>query len=148
MQSWIQCLTCYLKVRKSPPNMKMEHHQLTPKVATSQPSHLTMVALGPIEQTVAAALMYFFPLTQYARTYGPVIEKHGVNAFEHQRVVSSAAESPVTRSNADTLYSLAAIDLSQNDISFTIPEVTDRGHLFPFHDLSVPTQRSVSPRAR
>jgi hypothetical protein len=43
----------------------------------------------------------------------------------------------VAIANVDTVYNRAIIDLSQNDYTLTIPEIDDRSHVIPFHDLWV-----------
>jgi hypothetical protein len=44
----------------------------------------------------------------------------------------------LVRPNVDTLYSMAAIDLSHSDVVLTIPPVDDsRFYVFPFYDLYV-----------
>ncbi|KAI6781893.1 uncharacterized protein J7T54_005103 [Emericellopsis cladophorae] len=93
-----------------------------------------MVAVEHIQQALAASLIYFYPVAHFARTFGPLIEK-GVNTFEHQSLTSSSDLQVVTRANIDTVYSRAVIDLSENDVLMTIPEIPDvRTHIFPFHD--------------
>ncbi|KAI6778156.1 uncharacterized protein J7T54_007202 [Emericellopsis cladophorae] len=88
-----------------------------------------------VAAAVAASLMYFYPLAQYARTFAPTIDAVGTNAFQHQRLAAAASET-VTRPNVDTLYSQVAVDLSETDLLLTLPEIDpQRGHVFPFHDL-------------
>jgi len=79
---------------------------------------------------------YFYPLTQYAKTFGPLFSAVGTNAFQHQNYTSAGSTQPVVRSNIDTVYSRAIIDLSTHDIELSIPEISyNRTHVFPFHDL-------------
>ncbi len=59
-----------------------------------------------------------------------------VNCYIHQREIFNASSHAVVRENVDTLYSNLVYDLSQNDLSVTLPEIpNDRFHVIAIYDM-------------
>lgn len=60
-----------------------------------------------------------------------------VNTILHQRYLASPESPGVIKPNVDTLYSRVILDLSQDDVVLTIPEVSevDRYFVYPVIDL-------------
>ncbi|KAH8696320.1 hypothetical protein BGW36DRAFT_360166 [Talaromyces proteolyticus] len=84
----------------------------------------------------AFAVTYGYPLTQYAATFDSLLATNGSNTLYHHRITASPSSAAIVRPNVDTLYSMAAIDLSHSDVVLTIPPVNDnRFYVFPFYDL-------------
>ena len=58
-----------------------------------------------------------------------------VNEIFHQRNLASISSSAVIKPNTDTLYSRVVLDLSQNDVVLTVPNISDgRYWNYPVYD--------------
>lgn len=68
------------------------------------------------------SLTYGYPLLSWQKTYAPLVEKYGVNTWQHARQLSTPANRTVVKPNVDTIYSQIVYDLSQSDIEITIPD--------------------------
>jgi len=55
----------------------------------------------------------------------------GSNVIDTQSELASVASAAVVKPNVDTLYSRVIIDLSQNDLVLTVPNISDRFYIFP-----------------
>jgi hypothetical protein len=51
--------------------------------------------------------------------------------IDTQSELASVAVAAVVKPNVDTLYSRVIIDLSQEDLVLTVPNITDRFYIFP-----------------
>lgn len=81
---------------------------------------------------------YGYPLIQYASSLKEVLASIGANAIYNQNATATADEAAIVRPNVDTVYSIAAVDLSSANVAVTIPPIPDdRFYVFPFYDLSV-----------
>ncbi|KAG4436389.1 hypothetical protein IFR05_008145 [Cadophora sp. M221] len=84
----------------------------------------------------AFALIYGYPLVLYVQTFVPTLQAVGANAILNEKTPAYANIEVLVRPNVDTLYSRAAIDLSQTDVVLSIPKVPeDRFYVVPFNDL-------------
>jgi hypothetical protein len=57
-----------------------------------------------------------------------------VNTLVHARNLINASSTDVVRPNADTLYSLAYLDLRKESIVLRVPPISDRYHVLQFLD--------------
>lgn len=58
-----------------------------------------------------------------------------VNTIFHQRELASPDDPGVIKPNIDTLYSRVVLDLSNNDVVLTVPNITDgRYWVYPVYD--------------
>ncbi|KAL7905632.1 hypothetical protein GGI35DRAFT_460096 [Trichoderma velutinum] len=94
----------------------------------------TKRATSPSDAT-AFAIIYGYPLTQYAASLDSVITSVGTNAILSEKHTATANEAAIVRPNVDTLYSKIAVDLSSHQVVITIPKIDDRFYVFPFYDL-------------
>jgi len=65
---------------------------------------------------------------------GAVLQNVSVNQIFHQRQLASIDSAAVIKPNVDTVYSRVVLDLSQNDVVLTIPEIPDRYWISPVCD--------------
>lgn len=98
------------------------------------------------EARVAAAeqaYLYTYPLVlmdvtrrQMTNTAAGEMPGRGpMNQFTHLRAFPEAEAKEVVRPNFDTLYSLAWIDVGQEPVVLSVPEVKDRFYLLPMLDM-------------
>lgn len=81
------------------------------------------------------ALLYGYPLLAFQTLSIARTQQVGVNNIIHGRTLSDATSRQVVKPNADTLYSNVIYDLSQEDVSITVPNVpSDAFYLFSFYD--------------
>ena len=87
------------------------------------------------QNATAEALVYGFPLTQYAMVAPRLLHTLGANAFYHAQVLSTPEDRSVVKPNVDTLYSTLIYDLSDADVVINVPEIPDdQFHLFSYFD--------------
>lgn len=109
--------------------------------------HLLLVVAGLLQATLAQntttsaqdatafALLYGYPLLAFLKLAGLLVPGFHANTFFHNQQLSGPGLTAVVRPNADTLYSVTIYDLSQTDVSLTIPEIPDdQFALFSFYD--------------
>lgn len=61
-----------------------------------------------------------------------------MNEIFHQRNLASVSSSAVIKPNTDTLYSRVVLDLSQNNVVLTVPNISDgRYWSYPVYDAFV-----------
>ncbi|CAN9368276.1 unnamed protein product [Alternaria sp. RS040] len=96
------------------------------------PSNMSIDSIN----ATAFALMYGYSLTLYAQTFEPTLQAVGVNAIQYEESLSTQDLEVLVRSNVDTLYSKAAVDLSHADVVLSLPDVpVNRYYVVPFYDL-------------
>ncbi len=79
---------------------------------------------------------YTYPIYIWANFAGSVLRNVSVNTIFHQRGLASISSAAVIKPNVDTLYSRVVLDLSQNDVALTIPNISDgRYWNYPLYDL-------------
>ncbi|GIJ99586.1 hypothetical protein Aspvir_001720 [Aspergillus viridinutans] len=95
----------------------------------------TLAAASEVAEATQFTLTYGYALLSFARAAVAVLtEVSCSNRFQHMRQLATSASQAVVRSNVDTLYSTAVIDLSHRDVVVDIPVVKDRYWVFPFYD--------------
>ena len=106
------------------------------------------------------AYVYGYPLVtmEYTRRVMTNVAKPDgkyapVGSFAHLRQYPTPADKEVTAPNADTLYSLAWLDLSKEPMVFSIPDADDRYFLMPMLDgwtdvFQVPGKRTTGIKAQ
>jgi hypothetical protein len=106
------------------------------------------------------AYIYGYPLVtmEYTRRVMTNVAKPDgkyapVGSFAHLRHYPTPADKEVTAPNADTLYSLAWLDLSKGPMVFRIPDADDRYFLMPMLDgwtdvFQVPGKRTTGVKAQ
>jgi len=103
----------------------------TPLNATSAPAPITTVTDASV-----FSYIYAVPLAAYAKLAAPVLTAVGSNKVVSAQTLSGPQDTTVVRPNVDTLYSTGILDLSQDDLVLTVPNISDgRYWLFPFYDL-------------
>jgi hypothetical protein len=76
-----------------------------------------------------------YPIIPYIGFVKQLVTLRGANTIFHKRALSDSDDAAVVRPNVDTLYSVAAIDLSNQDVVVTVPAISGRYYVFPFYDL-------------
>lgn len=72
-----------------------------------------------------------------------------VNTLANQRYLASPSQTGVIKPNVDVLYSRVALDLSQNDLVLTVPNVSSsRYYVVPVYSPSGDVVRPRLPRRR
>lgn len=80
------------------------------------------------------AYVYAYPLVLMAATRDTALVRSPPNAFLHAPQFPDSRFRQVIRPNADTLYSSAWIDLSQEPLILRVPDTHDRYYLLQFMD--------------
>lgn len=81
---------------------------------------------------------YGDPLTAFVKFVVPIIQNVSTNAIFLQPFTSTPAQQTVVRPSPDFLFSNMAIDLSHEDLVFTVPPVdAGRYYIFAFFDMWV-----------
>ena len=102
--------------------------------------YLSSLVLGQspeaAQDATAEALVYGFPLTQYAMLASRLLHSPlGANTFNHAQDLSTPDDRSVVKPNVDTLYSTLIYDLSDADVIINIPEIPDdQFHLVSYFD--------------
>jgi hypothetical protein len=87
-------------------------------------------AQATVQQKMAAAIEYFYPLYEMARArynaaFNPVNPNRAkINRWTHRRQLSDHTSRNVTTPNSDTLYSSAWLDLSATPVQIRVPVVS------------------------
>lgn len=105
-------------------------------------------------QTIAVeAYIYLYPLVMMEVTRRHIAtgdrrtpEQKNENLFLHNHVMASDKWRSVARSNIDTLFSSAWIDLSDGPATITLPAAGDRFHMFQILDMWTDTYAVVGSR--
>jgi hypothetical protein len=82
----------------------------------------------------ASAFVWGFPLVVTHRTFQSFGALLGVNVLYNQASPSTATMRLVVSPNADTLYSVAVVDLRAEPMVLTVPDATDRYWTYQFLD--------------
>jgi len=69
----------------------------------------------------------------------------GSNVIDTQSELASVASAAVVKPNVDTLYSRVIIDLSQNDLVLTVPNISDRFYIFPVRSSTISRAKPARP---
>lgn len=83
------------------------------------------------------SLLYGVPFEEYSKEFnGPQgLAVLGTNNLYSSHQLSNPSETSVVRPNVDTIYSLAATDLSSSDLVLTVPPMQpDRYYVLAFYD--------------
>ena len=93
---------------------------------------MTDLGRADLEQAAAQSWLYGYPLVLMDTTRR-VMTGHGqpVNTFDHMRSFPDHTFTDVVSPNADTLYSVAWLDLRAEPIVLSIPEMAGRFHMMP-----------------
>ena len=114
--------------------------------------------LPPLDGSGVMAYVYGYPLVtmEYTRRVMTNVPKPEgklapMGEFAHLRAYPSPSDKEVTAPNADTLYSLAWLDLSTDAYVFGIPDAKDRYFLMPMLDgftnvFQVPGKRTTGTK--
>ena len=114
--------------------------------------------LPPLNGSAVMAYIYGYPLVtmEYTRRVMTNVAKPEgkyapMGEFAHMRTYPSPTDKEVTAPNADTLYSLAWLDLSTDAYVFSIPDAKDRYFLMPMLDgftnvFQVPGKRTTGTK--
>ncbi|MFD5061792.1 DUF1254 domain-containing protein [Streptomyces sp. NPDC058394] len=101
----------------------------------------TQVAAGALAALAAEAYVFAYPLVtmeltrRQMTTPGATVPGSApVNTFAHVPVTPDASFEGVVSPNADTLYSLAWLDLSAGPVLLSVPETLGRYYLLPLYD--------------
>jgi hypothetical protein len=119
--------------------------QSNPAPPPTNPNAMAMNSNSQKEQAALAAgvqaVVYGLPLVMMDLTMKKatnVARPHGfaapVNQFAHVQQFPTAAFKEVVRANVDTLYSSAFLDLSEEPIVLSVPDMRDRYYLMPIMD--------------
>ena len=86
---------------------------------------------------IVAYIQYSYPLLAYIPLVDHILSLvNTTNTLYHETGLVDPAGRTIVRTNLDTLYSEAAIDLSHADLELTVPYVPDgRFYVFSFYDL-------------
>ncbi|MDR3414703.1 MAG: DUF1254 domain-containing protein, partial [Nevskia sp.] len=91
-----------------------------------------LVAQARSAWTIGVAYRYALPLYEVMRLrYATVYDEHNphrtrLNSFAHKRSLPEPGDHLVTTPNADTLYSLAVLDLSGGPVRLEVPDTAGR----------------------
>ncbi|GAM83845.1 hypothetical protein ANO11243_018350 [Dothideomycetidae sp. 11243] len=77
------------------------------------------------QDATAFAIIYGTPLAAYANATLPLLLSSQTNNISSAPALLDASFQSVVRPNVDTLYSLAAIDISHDDLVISIPAIDD-----------------------
>lgn len=99
-----------------------------PVVAEKPPSDQAMKALA------AEVFTYAYPIVLMDVTRELMTVRTPVNTFSHKRTFPDASFTDVVSPNADTLYSSAWLDLSQEPVILSVPDTNGRYYLMPLMD--------------
>lgn len=83
------------------------------------------------------SLLYGTPLVAYNKEFrgSKGLSQLGTNKLFSSGTLSDPSETSVVLPNVDTIYALAAIDLSSTDLVLTVPPIQpNRYYLFAFYD--------------
>lgn len=100
----------------------------SPAVAGQPPSDQAMKALS------AEVFTYAYPIVLMDVTRELMTARTPVNTFSHKRTFPDASFTDVVSPNADTLYSSAWLDLSQEPVILSVPDTNGRYYLMPLMD--------------
>ncbi|KAF2021154.1 DUF1254-domain-containing protein [Aaosphaeria arxii CBS 175.79] len=87
------------------------------------------------QNALAFAYTYGFPLYSFAKYVNPRYLNNETNSLYHSRKLAGADDTGFVRPNADTVYSVAFLDLSENDIEIQVPDFGERYWVWPFYDM-------------
>lgn len=88
------------------------------------------------QNATAFALTYGYPLLAFHQLGNRFLEFNFTNGLFHSPELSTPANKTVVKPNVDTLYSAALLDLSQTDLSLTVPNISSSQYaLFSFYDV-------------
>lgn len=92
--------------------------------------------------------LYGYPIVLMDETRGTLLLQNpeGVNQFNHSTVFPDHEYRNVARPNVDTLYSTAWIDLDEQPIILSIPQIKDRYYVMPLMDMWTNVYASVGTR--
>ncbi len=98
------------------------------------------------------AYVYGYPLVLMEVTRKASVRRFGMNHFTHAQAFPTAAFRVVVRSNVDTLYSSAWLDLSREPIVLSVPDTGGRYYLMQMMDgwtetFAVPGKRTTGTKA-
>lgn len=82
----------------------------------------------------AEVFTYAYPLVLMDVTREVMTAKTPVNVFSHMRAFPDASFTDVVSPNADTLYSIAWLDLAQEPVVLSVPDSGGRYYLMPLLD--------------
>jgi hypothetical protein len=108
-------------------------------VAASPEVRASGVALSITPQEAreiaAEAYIFFYPLVSMDVTRRQMANQGVMNQFSHLRAVPNAKFRDVVRSNFDTLYSVAWLDLTKGPVIISVPDTHGRYYLLPLLDM-------------
>lgn len=87
------------------------------------------------QEIAAEAYIYFYPLVSMDVTRRQMANMGGMNQFTHLRAFPDAKFRDVVRSNFDTLYSVAWLDLTKGPVIISAPDTHGRYYLLPLLDM-------------
>lgn len=116
-----------------------------PQAASSLPSDAANKALS------AEVFVYAYPLVLMDVTREVMTARTPVNTFSHKRSFPDATFTDVVSPNADTLYSTAWLDLSEEPVILSLPDTHGRYYLMPLMDawtnvIASPGKRTTGTR--
>ncbi|MFF1359590.1 DUF1254 domain-containing protein [Streptomyces sp. NPDC058297] len=100
----------------------------------------TQAAVGTLAALAAEAYVFAYPLVTMELTKRQMIRRSApqggapVNTFAHVPATPDATFEGVVSPNADTLYSVAWLDLSAGPVLLSVPETHGRYYLLPLYD--------------
>jgi hypothetical protein len=99
------------------------------------------------------AYVYGYPLVLMDITRKVMVRRVPMNQFYHAAAFPTAAFKVVVRSNVDTLYSSAWLDLSREPMVLSVPDTGGRYYLMHMMDawmdtFAVPGKRTIGTKAR
>jgi len=80
------------------------------------------------------AYVYGYPLVLTEVTRKAIVQRSGINQFIHAQAFPTAAHRLVVRSNVDTLYSSAWLDLSREPMVLSVPNTGGRYYVMQMMD--------------
>ncbi|EME48340.1 hypothetical protein DOTSEDRAFT_48856 [Dothistroma septosporum NZE10] len=88
------------------------------------------------QDATVSAITYGYPLLAFQKLATPFVSGNITNYLYHMPKLATAADRTVVKPNVDTLYSVVIYDLSQADLSLTIPDIIPASQfaLFSFYD--------------
>lgn len=110
------------------------------------PAARALAALGDLKGAARDAWLYFLPMIEMANTRQQQLPGLAANRLHHVRTLADPSRRQVTAPNNDTLYSSGWYDLSQGQVTLTVPNAGSRYLAVQLMDMYTNTNACISTR--